>query len=171
MRGLYKGLASPIVGVGLINALLFGVYGHLLRWQQPVCRLLTSLAVDFILLTPTIVFWRAYVALQAATLDDPNYVSPLSHIFLAGVGSGFVNSFVSCPFELAKINMQNQGVPSAYRVSDRHCADLDVPSCRNHIVAGGRPSQASSKERSTAVRSISCGRAFEQKASPAVTAA
>ena len=29
---------------------------------------------------------------------------------MAGAGSGFVNSFISCPFELAKINMQNQGV-------------------------------------------------------------
>lgn len=46
-------------------------------------------------------------------------MSPLSHIFLAGVGSGFVNSFVSCPFELAKINMQNQGVPSTCPWSNR----------------------------------------------------
>jgi hypothetical protein len=36
-------------------------------------------------------------------------VPTLTQVFWAGVGSGFVNSFISCPFELAKICMQNQG--------------------------------------------------------------
>ncbi|KAI9091139.1 mitochondrial carrier domain-containing protein [Phlyctochytrium arcticum] len=30
-RGLYKGMASPLVGVAVINSLLFGVYGFFLR--------------------------------------------------------------------------------------------------------------------------------------------
>ncbi|KAI8818299.1 mitochondrial carrier domain-containing protein [Fimicolochytrium jonesii] len=30
-RGLYKGMASPLVGVAVINSLLFGVYGYFLR--------------------------------------------------------------------------------------------------------------------------------------------
>lgn len=29
-------------------------------------------------------------------------------MFLAGMGSGFINSFVACPVELAKIRLQNQ---------------------------------------------------------------
>lgn len=32
VSGLYKGMASPLVGVGIVNSLLFGVYGAALRF-------------------------------------------------------------------------------------------------------------------------------------------
>ncbi|GJJ73371.1 solute carrier family 25 (mitochondrial carnitine/acylcarnitine transporter), member 20/29 [Entomortierella parvispora] len=77
VKGLYKGMASPMVGVALVNALLFGVYGFFMDIQMK---------------NPG---------------DDPT----LMQIFLAGTGSGVVNSFISCPMELSKIRLQNQQGP------------------------------------------------------------
>ncbi|KAG0314886.1 hypothetical protein BGZ99_007788 [Dissophora globulifera] len=74
VKGLYKGMASPMVGVALVNALLFGVYGFFMDIQM------------------------------ANPNDDPT----LLQIYLAGTGSGIVNSFISCPMELSKIRLQNQ---------------------------------------------------------------
>ncbi|KAI9349623.1 mitochondrial carrier domain-containing protein [Obelidium mucronatum] len=77
IRGLYKGMASPIVGVAAINSLLFGVHGWFIH----------HIAGEN---TPTV-----------------------ANIFWAGCGSGFVNSFLSCPMELVKIRLQNQkSIPS-----------------------------------------------------------
>ncbi|KAI9219372.1 mitochondrial carnitine/acylcarnitine carrier protein CACL-like protein [Blastocladiella britannica] len=72
--GLFKGMSSPLVGVAMVNALLFGVYGTLLELQ----------------------------------LESPTAVPALSQIFLAGAGSGAINSLISCPMELSKIKVQNQ---------------------------------------------------------------
>ncbi|KAG0264099.1 hypothetical protein BG011_007494 [Mortierella polycephala] len=70
IKGLYKGM----VGVALVNALLFGVYGFFMDIQMK---------------NPS---------------DDPT----LMQIYLAGTGSGIVNSVISCPMELSKIRLQNQ---------------------------------------------------------------
>ena len=67
-------MISPLVGVGVVNALLFGVYGYFLELQS----------------------------------GNENSVPSLTHTFWAGCGSGFVNSFVSAPVELVKIQLQNQ---------------------------------------------------------------
>ena len=66
-----------MVGVAVVNALLFGVYDALLDVQR-----------------------------------KPGDTSPptLTQIFIAGSGSGIVNSFVSAPMELIKIRLQNQGL-------------------------------------------------------------
>ncbi|KAJ3416844.1 hypothetical protein HDV05_008429 [Chytridiales sp. JEL 0842] len=73
VRGLYKGMTSPLFGVAVINSLLFGVYG-----------------------------WFIHTLSRGS--PDPT----ISNIFWAGCGSGFVNSFFSCPMELVKIRLQNQ---------------------------------------------------------------
>ena len=73
--GLFKGVSSPLVGVAVINALLFGVYGYLLEAQKKITG---------------------------------NFESTASQIFLAGAGSGLLNSIISGPTELAKIQLQNQ---------------------------------------------------------------
>ncbi|KAF9189340.1 hypothetical protein BGZ51_009654 [Haplosporangium sp. Z 767] len=67
VKGLYKGM----VGVALVNALLFGVYGFFMDIQ----------------------------------MDSPGSDPTLMQIYLAGTGSGIVNS---CPMELSKIRLQNQ---------------------------------------------------------------
>lgn len=41
---------------------------------------------------------------MANPADEPT----LMQIYLAGTGSGIVNSFISCPMELSKIRLQNQ---------------------------------------------------------------
>lgn len=73
-KGLYKGMASPMAGVAIINAFVFGVYGFFMNVQ----------------------------------LSSPNDTPTLMQIGLAGMGSGVVNSFITCPMELAKIRIQNQ---------------------------------------------------------------
>lgn len=73
VRGLFKGVSSPLVGVTAINTLLFGVYGF-------------------------------FLDCQVGSGASPT----LAQIFMAGAGSGLVNSLISGPVELAKIQMQNQ---------------------------------------------------------------
>jgi len=75
---LYKGMSLPLVGVAVINAFLFGVYGKLLDVQNK---------------------WAA-----STSKLEPR----LAHVFWAGAGSGFINSFISGPTELAKIQLQVQ---------------------------------------------------------------
>ena len=35
MRGLYKGLVSPVIGAGMLNAVVFGAYGYSMSLIQP----------------------------------------------------------------------------------------------------------------------------------------
>lgn len=70
-------MSSPLVGVAVINAFLFGVYGKLLDLQQK---------------------WSS----------DQTTEPGLMRIFWAGAGSGFINSLISGPTELAKIQLQVQ---------------------------------------------------------------
>ncbi|KAG0745065.1 hypothetical protein G6F57_000705 [Rhizopus arrhizus] len=77
--GLYKGMASPAVGVGAVNALVFGTYTYFMQHQA---------------------------RLKGTPYDESS--APLQHVFLAGMGSGIVSSFVTCPMELAKVQLQNQ---------------------------------------------------------------
>ncbi|KAK9760382.1 hypothetical protein K7432_015651 [Basidiobolus ranarum] len=75
VRGLFKGMSSPMAGVALVNALAFGVYESALNFQM-----------------------------HGSEAD-----ATLKQMFVAGIVTGTVNSFVSCPMELAKIRLQNQG--------------------------------------------------------------
>lgn len=100
-RGLFKGMASPIIGVAVVNSLLFGVYGGLLEYQM-----------------------------QSSPLpEDGSPRQPtLLQIFIAGSLSGVVNAFVSSPIELVKIRMQNQGVNALHPTGD---APVTTPSTIN----------------------------------------
>jgi solute carrier family 25 carnitine/acylcarnitine transporter 20/29 len=73
VRGLFKGMSSPMAGVMAVNALLFGAYGGLLE-------------------------------LQGVSSGNAS----LTNIFIAGSGSGFINSFISSPIELIKIKLQQK---------------------------------------------------------------
>ncbi|SAM09458.1 hypothetical protein [Absidia glauca] len=78
--GLYKGMASPAAGVAGVNALVFGSHSY-------------------------------FMALQARTQRNPtdqNSPPPLRHTFFAGLGAGLITSLVTCPMELAKVQLQNQ---------------------------------------------------------------
>eukprot|EP00123_Amoebidium_parasiticum_P012327 comp21284_c0_seq1/m.29052 comp21284_c0_seq1/g.29052 ORF comp21284_c0_seq1/g.29052 comp21284_c0_seq1/m.29052 type:complete len:310 (-) comp21284_c0_seq1:657-1586(-) len=85
VTGIYKGMASPMAGVGLINAMLFGVYGLTIR------------------------------AMKDTTNPHDGGHIPLLHAFVAGSVSGGVNALVSCPIELVKTRLQMQTQTGASR--------------------------------------------------------
>ncbi|CAO3663366.1 unnamed protein product [Rhizopus stolonifer] len=81
LRGLYKGMASPAVGAGAMNALVFGSYTYLMQYQASI---------------------------NGKQYDESSQDAPLQHVFLAGVGAGLISSLITCPIELAKVQLQNQ---------------------------------------------------------------
>jgi solute carrier family 25 (mitochondrial carnitine/acylcarnitine transporter), member 20/29 len=75
ISGFYKGSLSPMFGVGIVNAMLFGVYGNSLRFLHQNSKIKTEL--------PT-----------------------LSQTFVAGMISGFSQSFIVTPTDLIKSKLQ-----------------------------------------------------------------
>lgn len=89
--GLYKGMAPPIVGVGILNAIIFGVYGNTMRFLDT---------------------YRGIVD------DDEEgrhrtVTEFYTDIFIAGALGGFVNCFVCSPLELVKTRLQIQDQSAA----------------------------------------------------------
>ncbi|PWN45375.1 mitochondrial carrier [Ceraceosorus guamensis] len=88
--GLYKGVTSPMLGVAVMNASVFGVYGLAIR------------------------------CLQASALfghRDDAEVYPaepsLAQVFLAGAASGVISALITSPIELIKIREQLDFTPKA----------------------------------------------------------
>ncbi|KAI9468911.1 MAG: mitochondrial carrier domain-containing protein [Benjaminiella poitrasii] len=80
--GLYKGMASPAVAVAGVNALVFGSYTWLIKFQE---------------------------GRDSSIAKEHNTHLPcLKHVFLAGMGAGVITSLVTCPMELVKVQLQNQ---------------------------------------------------------------
>lgn len=73
--GLFKGMTSPMLGLGFINAIIFGVHGNLMKRLDPT--------------------WRSQV--------------------ISGAISGFAQSIVCSPMELAKTRLQVQGRGEIYK--------------------------------------------------------
>ncbi|OAD80921.1 hypothetical protein PHYBLDRAFT_138474 [Phycomyces blakesleeanus NRRL 1555(-)] len=78
--GLYKGMASPAVGVAGANALVFGSYTFLIEKQAE---------------------------LRGRPISETD-LPPLLDVFIAGMGAGTITSIMTCPMELAKVQLQNQ---------------------------------------------------------------
>lgn len=76
-RAFFRGMAFPILTTGMVNCLLFGVYGNQLRDFQRSIR----------------------------DRDERRAALP-RHVFLAGTYAGLIQSFVASPVELIKIRMQ-----------------------------------------------------------------
>lgn len=76
-RAFFRGMAFPILTTGMVNCLLFGVYGNQLRDFQR----------------------------KIADRDERRAALP-RHVFLAGTYAGLIQSFVAAPVELIKIRMQ-----------------------------------------------------------------
>ncbi|KAF7729631.1 hypothetical protein EC973_004004 [Apophysomyces ossiformis] len=72
-------MASPAAGVAGVNALVFSSYNALLQTQ-------------------------AQYRNEKVDLETP----PLTDVLFAGMGAGVITSFVTCPMELAKVQLQNQ---------------------------------------------------------------
>jgi solute carrier family 25 carnitine/acylcarnitine transporter 20/29 len=79
VRGLYKGLSSPITGDSLTNCLVFGVYGLTRRAQ-----------------------------LQADQTEEHFPLLSLTQIGLAGGAAGLIGGLIQSPVELIKIKLQIQ---------------------------------------------------------------
>lgn len=76
-RAFFRGMAFPILTTGMVNCLLFGVYGNQLRDFQRKIR----------------------------DRDERRDALP-RHVFLAGTYAGLIQSLVASPVELIKIRMQ-----------------------------------------------------------------
>eukprot|EP00842_Homolaphlyctis_polyrhiza_P001980 jgi/Hompol1/2783/HPOL_006161-RA len=85
IHGLFKGMASPLVGVALIN------------------RCTTSLFISHLYSRVHDLYGSALRSVSK-TPESPTIMD----IFWAGCISGFVNGFFSSPMELVKIRLQNQ---------------------------------------------------------------
>ncbi|XP_018329470.1 solute carrier family 25 member 45-like isoform X1 [Agrilus planipennis] len=80
IRGFYKGMLSPLLTIGPINSLFFGVYGNVLQLLQHNAN--SEGRVDW---------------------TDPSWKK---NVFLAGCVGGFAQCFIICPVELIKIELQ-----------------------------------------------------------------
>lgn len=75
-------MTSPLIGVALINGIVFGTYGPALRFLQDRYKRQTGLS--------------------------PSRFREYWHVFVSGSVAGFVQSFVCSPVELAKTMLQVQ---------------------------------------------------------------
>eukprot|EP01121_Diplochlamys_sp_Union-15-3_P001546 TRINITY_DN11333_c0_g1_i1.p1 TRINITY_DN11333_c0_g1~~TRINITY_DN11333_c0_g1_i1.p1 ORF type:complete len:297 (-),score=41.39 TRINITY_DN11333_c0_g1_i1:1-891(-) len=87
--GLYKGSAVPFIGSVFQSSICFLVYGQAKR------------------------------IIVGSNLSDPKSAAPTAmQMALLGISTGFINTFVNCPFELLKTKMQVQKKETAiYRNS------------------------------------------------------
>ncbi|CEH19576.1 Mitochondrial carrier protein [Ceraceosorus bombacis] len=88
--GLYKGVTSPMLGVAVMNASVFGVYGLAIRCLQAS-------------------------ALFGHRDDAEGYPAEpsLAQVFLAGAASGVISALITSPIELVKIREQLDFTPKA----------------------------------------------------------
>ncbi|XP_055683335.1 solute carrier family 25 member 45 isoform X1 [Lutzomyia longipalpis] len=79
LKGFYRGMTFPVLTTGLLNSMLFGIYGNTLR------------------------------NLQLGVADEKlrKKLQP-QHIFIAGSVGGFLQAFVANPIELVKIRLQTR---------------------------------------------------------------
>jgi len=84
LRGMFRGISSPLFGLTALNAITFGAYNKFNKMQE---SLLMRLRQDFT---------------QQPTLTFYNH-------FISGGGVGILCSVFSCPFEVIKVRMQLDG--------------------------------------------------------------
>ncbi|KAG0319656.1 hypothetical protein BGZ99_004987 [Dissophora globulifera] len=86
VKSLFKGIASPIVGLAGLNSILFASYSATMRLLEALSRPIST--------SPSI----------NSTAGDP--LQPLSHVFAAGFVAGVACFLVSTPTELVKCRAQ-----------------------------------------------------------------
>jgi solute carrier family 25 carnitine/acylcarnitine transporter 20/29 len=80
LRGMFRGISSPLFGLTVLNAITFGSYNKFNKIQESV---LTKYG-----LSPQLEFYNHFVS---------------------GAGVGVICSIFSCPFEVIKVRMQLDG--------------------------------------------------------------
>ncbi|XP_055306495.1 solute carrier family 25 member 45-like [Sitodiplosis mosellana] len=86
LNGFFRGMAFPMLSSGILNSILFGVYGNELRRLQNIC-----------------------------TTNDERRDEWAQNVFLAGSTAGLIHAFFACPIELVKIRLQTQNHYNFYR--------------------------------------------------------
>lgn len=79
LNGFFRGMAFPMLSSGILNSILFGVYGNELRRLQNIC-----------------------------TTNAERRDEWAQNVFLAGSTAGLIHAFFACPIELVKIRLQTQ---------------------------------------------------------------
>lgn len=72
-------MAFPLMSSGILNSILFGVYGNELRRLQNIC-----------------------------TTDAERKSEWTQNVFLAGSTAGLIHAFFACPIDIVKIRLQTQ---------------------------------------------------------------
>jgi len=85
VRGMFRGISSPLFGLTVLNAITFGAYNKFNKMQE---TLLMKLRTDGFTQLPTLTFYNH---------------------FISGGGVGVLCSVFSCPFEVIKVRMQLDG--------------------------------------------------------------
>lgn len=79
-------MTFPLLSSGILNSILFGVYGNELRRLQNICTT------------------------NAERRDEWT-----QNVFLAGSTAGLIHAFFACPIELVKIRLQTQNRKKFHR--------------------------------------------------------
>ncbi|KAK6635156.1 hypothetical protein RUM44_000405 [Polyplax serrata] len=128
VRGFFKGLAYPLLGSGVYNALFFGVYGNCLRNMQGV---------------------NGSNIRKMCCEGEPPSSTWHRDVFIAGCIGGTAAVLYSCPLEVIKIKLQSQSVTIPRRppsVCKKICKtepvykgpyDALVKIYKNHGIYGG----------------------------------
>ena len=82
IAGLFKGMASPLIGSFVLNAIVFCSYERTI-----------SVMNDF-------------------SPYDPSSETPLANVFVAGCTAGFLSTIALCPIDFLKCNLQINGTDS-----------------------------------------------------------
>ncbi|KAI9168610.1 hypothetical protein H9P43_007983 [Blastocladiella emersonii ATCC 22665] len=137
VRGLYRGLSSPLVGAVLENATLFVSYNYI----------------------QTLI--RGHSSVSSTSSADPDQLS-LPQLFTAGALAGTVASFLLTPIELVKCKLQVQematghhSAPPAAAAAARPAAAADVKSAatgqRRHFTQPSAPKKVPASASATAL--------------------
>lgn len=104
LRGMFRGISSPLFGLTVLNAITFGSYNKFNKIQQSA---LMKFRRDFT---------------QTPTLEFYNH-------FVSGAGVGVICSAFSCPFEVIKVRMQLDGRAAAAANANIASSSSTTSSC------------------------------------------
>lgn len=79
LNGFFRGMMFPLMTSGMLNSVLFGVYGNELRRLNAMCA-----------------------------NDAERQRKWRQNVFTAGSEAGLIYSLLACPIELVKIRLQTQ---------------------------------------------------------------
>lgn len=98
MKGFYRGASIPILTAGLVQSVLFAVYGTSVRLLEKADGYVFSMYYR----NHFVNFFVLHIRLKSENERERLKLN----IFKAGCIAGVAHSFILCPIELIKIKMQ-----------------------------------------------------------------